>query len=418
MATLHPVRERQAIGVFWLLADQAIYAGGNFLTNIAFARWLSEPAYGLYTLSFGGFLFLSVLHYGALLEPLLIQSAQVRECQRRSYVRGMALVHIGLFSAVSALSALGFVGARALHAPDVAWAILGAGIGGSAILVLLTARRLCLVFLSASTSAVIGSLYTFGSIGTVYLLRRTHAIFWGDLWLIMGGWSLLCSLLIFGLLFHHTTGAEPFSLRDVYRLLRRYAGWSVLSSVCLWLRFQSILFLLAWFVGVEAVAQTRAILNTGSPLDQALVALHASWLVRFSAAQREGGRLPIIGTTLAYCSAVGIAAALLWLVSAPLVSFLYGGRYTEYAWQVPWYYVALGFLGIEHILSSAFKVRGLLRTGYLPQIGSILLGAGAGLVLIQHLGQPGAIFAIAVLYASSASLLATLLSRSRNYAAA
>jgi O-antigen/teichoic acid export membrane protein len=229
----------------------------------------------------------------------------------------------------------------------------------------------------------------------------------------MGGWSFLCSLLIFGLLFHHTTGAEPYSLRDVYRLLRRYAGWSVLSSVCLWLRFQSILFLLAWFVGVAAVAQTRAILNIASPLDQALVALHASWLVRFSAAQREGGRLPIIGTTLAYCSAVGIAAALLWLVSAPLVSFLYDGRYTEYAWEVPWYYVALGFLGIEHILSSAFKVRGLLRTGYLPQIGSILLGAGAGLVLVQHFGQPGAIFAIAVLYASSASLVATLLSRSR-----
>ncbi len=338
MTTLESVRalrRRDAIRVFWLIVDQAIYAGSNFITNIVFARWLSETDYGLYSLSFSGFLFLTVLHYGAFLEPLLIQSAQVGQQHRRSYVLAMGRVHAGMLAVVSAISALGFGLAMYLRVPDAAWAILGAGIGGTMVLILLTARRLCLVFLSAFTSAAIGALYFVGVLATAFLLHWQRDIFWAELWLIMGGWSLLSSIIIFGLLYRRTSGTEPYSLLDLYRFQRRYAGWSIVSAFCVWLRFESILMIMARLVGLEAVAATRAILNLGNPLVQALNAMHASWLVLFSTAHSEGRTQRVLGMIVLYCAAVGLAVAVLWMVSTPLVSFLYGGKYIEYAWQVP-----------------------------------------------------------------------------------
>ncbi len=414
MTTLESVRaqrKRDAIRVFWLVSDQAIYAGSNFITNVIFARLLSATDYGLYSLSFSGFLFLSVLHYGAFLEPLLIQSAQVDQQHRRSYVVAMGWVHTAMLALVSAISGIGFAVATYVHVPEAAWAILGAGIGGTMVLILLTARRLCLVFLSAFTSAVIGALYFVGVLATVYLLHRGHDIFWGDLWLVMGGWSLLCSVVIFGLLYRNTSGNQPYSLLDLYRFQRRYAGWSIVSAACVWFRFESILMILARLVGLEAVAQTRAILNLGNPLVQVLNAMHASWLVLFSTAHSEGRTQRVLGMIITYCTAVGAAVAVLWIFATPLVSLLYGGRYTEYAWEVPWYYFGLGCLGVDHMISSAFKARGLLRQGYISQVTSAVIGVTAGLILIPLLGQPGALYAILTMYVGGTSLVAVLMWR-------
>ena len=279
------------------------------------------------------------------------------------------------------------------------------------VLVLITARRLCLVFLSAFTSAAIGALYFVGVLATAFLLHWARDIFWAELWAIMGGWSLLCSLIIFGMLYRNTSGTEAYSLRDLYRFQRRYAGWSVVSSICLWLRFEGILLILARLAGLEAVAQTRAVLNLGNPLVQVINAMHASWLVLFSTAHSEGRTQRVLGMAAIYSAAVGVAVVILWVVATPLVSLLYAGKYTEYAWQVPLYYLGLGFLGVDHMISSAFKARGLLTQGYVSQVSSAAIGLTAGLILIPIFGQPGAIYAILTMYVGAASLVAALMWR-------
>jgi O-antigen/teichoic acid export membrane protein len=396
------LRSQSAARLIWLLSDQAIYAGGNFLTNILFARWLSIRDYGLYSLSFSGFLFFSVLHYGAFLEPLLIHSALVDLRHRRSYVVAMIQAHSAMLAVSSCLGIICFEILASLEMADAAWAVFGAVAGGTPILVLLTARRLCLVFLTALTSAAIGALYVLGVLATAYEFHQSGGIFWGDLWLIIGAWSLLCSVIVFYLLYRNAPGTEPYSLLEVYRFQRRYFGWSVLSSVGGWLRFESILFLLARLDGLEAVAQTRAIVNLGSPLDQILNVIQSISLVQFGAAHREGRREPISGMLTVYSLSVCMLIAGLWIFAPPLVSMFYAGRYVEQAWQLPVYYLALGCLGVEHIISSVFKSRGLMTKGYLPQVGTALIGISAGAVFIPAFGQPGAMYSILMMYAAGA----------------
>ncbi len=76
----------EGIQLAWLMADQGVFAVTNFVTNILFARWLPPIDYGVLAVSFSGYLLLTVIHYGGILEPLLVQSARVDAGRLRSYM--------------------------------------------------------------------------------------------------------------------------------------------------------------------------------------------------------------------------------------------------------------------------------------------------------------------------------------------
>jgi hypothetical protein len=80
--------------VLWLLCDQGIFAMINFLLNIMFARWLTPEEYGLFGVSFSGFILLTGLHWTAVLEPLLV--LQVSVPQRRSHLIKLAWEHVAI----------------------------------------------------------------------------------------------------------------------------------------------------------------------------------------------------------------------------------------------------------------------------------------------------------------------------------
>ena len=142
----------------WLLADQGVFALTNFITNVMFARWLLPVDYGMFAVSFSGYLLLTVWHFGAILEPLLVQSAQVSPKRQRSFIRALIVAHVILIAAISGLAILGYMIVSLFGLSETGWAILGAGISGSLMCTLLSARRLCLVFLSTKVSALVGLL--------------------------------------------------------------------------------------------------------------------------------------------------------------------------------------------------------------------------------------------------------------------
>ena len=73
---------------------------------------------------------------------------------------------------------------------------------------LLTARRLCLVFLSTRVSTTIGMLYMAGVVVTAYLLHRFSHVTWFDFWLVILFGLLIGAALaaVFGLLAIRASG--------------------------------------------------------------------------------------------------------------------------------------------------------------------------------------------------------------------
>ena len=113
----------------------------------------------------------------------------------------MIKAHLLMLAAISLMAATSFWIAMLMGHQNIGWAIIGASVGGWLMASLLTARRLCLVFLSTRVSALIGIIYMVGVVITTYLVHFFCNVSWFDMWLIMGGWSLVCSAAIFLLLY-------------------------------------------------------------------------------------------------------------------------------------------------------------------------------------------------------------------------
>ena len=380
------------IRLFWLMTDQGVFALSNFVLNVQFARWLSPHEYGLFAISFSGFVLLSVVHYGCLLEPLLVLSAQVEADRRGSYLMTLLRLHLLLFGSAVALCALALMGALGLGLVEIGWLIVGAGIGGSANLALLTARRLCLIFLSTRISALIGTIYFLGVVITSYMSMQLWTVSWFAIWEIIGAWSLICTAVIFGLLVVRLKGGEPFALSQVLKFQARYAPFTLIGALGTWVTAESIMIFLARIQGLDAVAETRVVFNLGSPLVQITIAMNAFWLVGFSARQVNREHHGIAGEAVPYIAVCLLATLLTKFAGVPVMDFLYRGKYIEVAWQLPIYCLAIGMAGLTQVIGSSFKARGQLFRGNLPQIVCGAATLIASIPLMETFGQPGAVY--------------------------
>ena len=381
----------QAHRLFWMIVDQGVFATSNFIMNVLFARWLSAPDYGMFAVSFSAYLFLTLIHWGAFLEPLLVLSAQIDRDKRRSYIVTLGLAHLGMIFGAVILCLIGFGVAWECEASEVGWAIMGAGGSGSLMLTLITARRLCLVFLSPRVSAAVGLSYLIGVLLTGSVLAQ-YALDWFSLWEIMGFWSLVCSIAIFGLLYARTSGSAPFPMTKLLAFQRQYAPGAIMAALFQWAHFDGIYIMLTAFVGLAAVAESRAVFTIANPLVHVNAAMHASWLVLFS--EQNGRKANIQTITWLYVAAITMCVLVLSIAAKPLVGFFYGGRYLEAAWQLPIFVGTIGFSGLAAMITSLFKARGGLWQGFAPNICGALVAVCVGVVAIPRFGQPGAVYAM------------------------
>lgn len=395
----------EAIEFAWLLADQGIFAATNFVVNILFARWLAPIDYGMFAVSFSGYLLLTVLHFGAVLEPILVQSAQVAANRLRSYIGVLIVAHILMIGGIGVVAVCGFIGAIWLGYEQAGLAILGAMLGGSLMVTLLSARRLCLVFLSARHSAIFGIVYLVGVVLTTFIIRRTSEVAWFDPWLVMGGWSLLCSAILLAILYSSLNGTDRFSLTELCRFQWQYARYGMVAAVCSWIRVDGVLLLLAQLSGLEVIARTRAVLNIANPLIQINLCLYTSWLVIFS---KNHSWQQVRRTATVYCATAIVVLFIVYEIAEPVVHLVYKGRYHDAAWLLPVYCVIIALNGVESVFTCFMKAIRYLKRGYAPQIIGALISVGIGVVLIPTMQEAGAIYAIVISF-SLGTVLAFIL---------
>lgn len=372
----------RALKIFWVLMDQGMFALSNFVINILFARWLVPDAYGWYALSFSGCLLITYIHWGAVLEPLLVQSAKVQLSRRRSYVASLARVHLVLLGGAVMLAAVCCAIASIWFATNVCLAIVGALVGAVAINTLTTGRRLCAIFVSAKLSSMIGMAYLAGSILTGLLIHTFWTVGWFDIWLVVGGWSLVGAVATFRLTYNHTEPGLKYPISEILEFARRYVHWGLGSSVCGWMQMEGLYMILARFVGLEAVAETRAVFNLAAPLFQLNFAAHLSAIVQFSADGNTGSKRNIWRIVALYSSIAAVLFPVLHHYSAWLVNFVYSGRYVDGAWQLPLYCLGLCMNVLDSIISSVFKASGRLSIGYASVYVSAAVVLIVGLILI------------------------------------
>ena len=392
------------------LADQGLFAVGNFLLSVLLARWLSASEYGAFTVAFSVFLLFGTLHTAALTEPMLVFAPGRWSQQITQYFRSLLRLH-WWGTAIGSVALFALAGFDQLFGRGLlAGSFLAFGISGPVILLTWLARRACYARMRPELAALGGGAYLIAMIGILFVLRSAELVNPVSAPLAMGTAGLvslafLIPVLGVGIRGVWGGGVDPLMARDHWN----YGKWSLATAVLGWIPTNLFVLVLPLGAGLEASGAFRALLNLFIPMMHAISALGILALpamVRVWAGNsRRYGRVIVQLAAL-----FAVAAALYGLAIAyfgrTLIDWLYDSKYTAYAPVVGYLAPVPAFAGVAAVLGSALRAverPDLVFRAYLfPAIAAVSVGA----FLSYFHGVSGASLGWLVTYAVAALSLA------------
>lgn len=377
---------------FWAVADQGLFAGSNFILNVLLARWLIPQEYGTFVAVYSVFALVSVLHDALLIEPMLVFGPGKYKERMRRYLGALLYGHLG-FSVVAGL---------ALAAVGVIFALAGAGTLSTTLIALAATaplilffwlvRRACYAIFRPYLAALAGALYMALMLAGAYLLYRSDQVSPPLAFGLMGGSSLIAGALLLMRLGTGSPSGEAGLAREAFRDHLGYGRWSVATRGTTWITESSYLLLLPLWGGLGATAAIRALMNLIMPILQAYSALATILLP--SLIRERGGegfqRLARLSMVLFVASSVAYWIALV-IFHQPLISWLYGGRYTEYG-ELVWALAALPLLvGAGEVLSTVLRALGGVGRVFWAGVAAVAVSLTLGLGAMVLLGVAGAV---------------------------
>jgi O-antigen/teichoic acid export membrane protein len=378
---------------FWAVADQALFAGTNFLVSILLARWLEPAAYGAFATAYAVFLLLGTLHTALWTEPMLVYGSG----RFREVFGGYQRVLLGYHWRFGALIGLMFlllgVGFWAFAGREMGFSFLGLAVAAPAVLYLWLVRRGAYVHLNPRLAALGGGLYLSLFLGLAGFLFRVQLLNEATAFLAMALASALAAEAIRWRLRERVpTQVAP---SEVWALHWGYGRWALLAGALSWVPGNIYYPLLPTFHGLEAAAQFKALMNLLMPIlhfNGALGSLLVPGMVRAKTGDdlKRFAKLSLL---------VFLALALgYWIVltalGRELMEWLYEGKYGQASFWLPW-------LGVLPLFSSVVSVAGsVLRALERPQAVAAAYGllagfaATVGVVLVREYSLGGAVWAL------------------------
>jgi O-antigen/teichoic acid export membrane protein len=377
-----------------------LFATSNFVLNILLARWLTPEEYGAFSTAFAVFLLVGGLHTATLTEPMLVFGPGKYKGRLSEYLGALIYGHLGFAALGSFALLLAGLGLALWGAMSLAAVLLALALAEPFILFLWLMRRACYARLEPHLAVSGGAWYMLLMLAGAYVVYRFGWLSTVTALGVMAVSSLAVSLWLAVRLRVKQPPMQKGELaRDSLNNHWRYGRWSVANKGLSWVPHNIFYLLLPIWGGLEASASFKALMNLLMPMLQANSALSVLLLPTLVRAREHSNfgssvRLALVPFVL--------APVLYWILlgvfHSPIVSLLYGGRYTEYA-NLFW---LLGLVpvvaAIKEVMSQS--LRALERPDWLfwayafsaVVAGTLgawcvyvwgIVGAGAGLVFTQ-----------------------------------
>ncbi len=369
------------------ILDQALISGSNFAIGILLARWLAPNQYGAYALTFSIFLLLSQVQQALLLEPQSVLGPAEFANRLPQYLG--ALLWLCLVSATLIALILGGLSGMIhllAHSSALPRALAGVSIAAPSILLYWLVRGACYAKL-ASRTALIGSVLYCIVLGlTLFLLHHIQPLSPLTAYVLMGLGAIAASTFLLSRLRPLMRLSSGHFLSLVARQHWVYGRWALASAVVTWLPWNVYYSVLGHYRGMDSAGDFRAIMNLLLPLGQTLSAL--SLLAHPIVARRLAlrGSASVLGQGPEIVGLYGGGAIMYWLVilpvRGPLFRLLYGDRYGDVTYFLPWIAVASIFW------FAAFAPPIVLRAIQSP--ASVFVVYGAAAIVTLAVGIPAA----------------------------
>lgn len=382
---------------FSALADQGLFAGTNFLVNVLCARWLDEEAYGAFVIAYISiFAFITVVHTALIREPMAVFGSGRYYPALRSYLKVLLKAH-WLLMAPAAIVLLAAAGAASLFEDSggVPAALLALIPAAPMILLFWIARRIFYVQLRPVSAAIGGLLYLALLSTAVFVLHQRGLFSPASALLAMGGAAAAASLLLLAIAksgIAEDSAAGP-TLPETAGRHWNYGRWVLGTGLLSLVPNAGYFLILPPLIGIEGLAALRALFNLVMPVLHSISALSGLLVPIFGARRRQGRAVRgTMSLFLAiYLGGAGLYFVGLLIFGEELVAWLYDGKYTEYAFLLPWVGVLLFSTAISQVLGEAFRAMEKSSTIFWCYLGAAVATALFGPWLAWKWGLPGAL---------------------------
>jgi len=374
--------------------DQGLFATSNFVLNILLARWLTLQEYGAFALAFALFLLVGNLYQAAFLEPMLVFGPGKYKDRLQEYLGALVYGHLAFATLGSLAFLLAGLGLTLWGARELAGIISALGLVLPLIFLLWLMRRACYARLEPHLAALGSAWYMAFMLAGAYFLYRNGWLSGASALGVMGISSLAVSAWLtvrLGVKLPSLHGGKL--IRDSFNDHWRYGRWSLMNQGLNWIPSNAYYLILPIWGGLAAGASFKALMNLMMPMLQGISALSILLLPVLVRARARGRsrfdsqvRLALIpfvlGPTLCW--------VMLGLLSNPLVSLLYGGRYTEHSgllWLIGFSAVCSAVtLVVGHALRALERPDQLFQAFAASAAAACILGIG----FVYLWGLPGA----------------------------
>jgi O-antigen/teichoic acid export membrane protein len=382
------------------IADQALFAGSNFVLNILLARWMEPAEYGAFAVAFSVFIFLSGFQNAIILEPMsVIGPVQYAE-DLRGYLRIVFILNtiIGIIILFVLLGVSLFL--SVFESSSVS-PFLGLALSSPFTLLFWLFRRVWYLKTKPQTSVAINIFYSVTLFFSLYVLHSINSLTPFSGFVVLGmacTASSAVSLLFYNIHFktYSFSTTNPHT-KDVFLKHWHYGKWVVGSAFVFWLSGSIYVPLIGIFAGLENAGIMRALQNLILPVNNILTALTLLLLPWLSAKKRTS-ETKSMRKAANIISGLMILIAIIYMIFPMvagewLVNILYGqSKYNNYLWMIP-------YLGIIVLLNAAGQGFSLsLRSAEYPnalfwsQLGSAIITLTIGILLVWKYNLLGAMW--------------------------
>jgi O-antigen/teichoic acid export membrane protein len=382
-------------------ADQGLFAGAGFAVNILLARWFSPEQYGAFALAFSIYLFLTSFHNALLLEPMSIFGPSTYRNSLPDYLGRLVRLHFVITIFLSILLAIGAAVCKFFfHSSVLSSSLLGVSLGTPWMLFFWLWRRAAYLDTRPAVAArgAAANLFT-----TVTLMFLLHAFGWLTPFMAfvvqgMGG-GIASVLLIRSVRPHFEPCWNDATMRTIWKRHWEYGRWVVITSFVFWAAGDAYYLLVGSSLGMSDVAAFKAVQNFVKPINQfigAITLLLVPWVAaRF--ADRDGSSFQdaIQRINLLFIGASVIYLVFLLSLGKWLTAFVYGGKYTQFAYLLPLMALPILFTAAAEGQSIAVRAMQAPSEVFLAYTAAAVPTILVGVIFIRHWGLIGAALGLA-----------------------
>lgn len=377
----------------WSIADQALFAGANFLVNILLARWLTESDYGSFAFCFSLFLYIGAIHTGFLSEPMLVFGPGKYKKSFSSYLSALRKDHFRLTGLSSAALVLASLGLRFTGHLGLSWVVLALALSSPLMLFVWLNRRSCYVLFDPKMAAFGGVFYLLGILLGLFALLKSELLSSVTAFLLIGLSGLLASLFIIHRLSKRAPG-DVLTSGEIRREHWKYGKWAASTGVLQMTPGQLSLLVLPIWAGIEASGELKALSNLLMPVMHAYVALTVLMVPAFVKALEKGNfRKVVLRVTLGILAVTIIYSVILLAFGSDVISLLYKGKYASLEKYLPLAALIPIVSSVVAVLSAAIKASERPDLVFWANLTSAIGMLSLGLLLIYQLQIEGALLA-------------------------